>query len=947
MANADMKTIEKKWQKKWQDAKVFEANVSHSKKYFVTFPYPYVNLSPHAGHAFSFLKCDLMARYKKMCEYNVLFSQGFHATGEPIVGAAKRVAQGEKTQIDSFKKIGMSDEQIKSMKDPLNIVKYFLNEWQNDLKAIGAAIDWRRTFFTTKLNPAYNNFVTWQYNTLREMGYVEKGTHPVIWCPNDQSPTGSHDRKEGENANILEYIVLKFKTDIDGETYVIPAATLRPETIYGVVNMWVRPEAEYVKADVDGEKWIASKDCFTKLADQKHEVKEIGRIKGEKLVGKWVTNPLTPLEALILPANFVDLDNATGIVMSVPTHAPYDYVALRELQEGKKEIFGIDLDDIRSINPVILIKTEGLKDNPAKAIVEDMKIKSQTDAKLETATKMVYRAEFHKGVLNENCGPYKGMKVSEVKERLTNDLINAGRALIMYETSETVVCRCMTKCHVKIIENQWFLRYSDEKWKNKTLKALEHCSVWPDEARNWMEHSILNMKDKACARRSGLGTPMPWDQEWIIEPLSDSTIYMAYYIIAKYVNSKAISPEKMIKEFFDYVLLGKIDVKEASEKTGIKAALLKEIREEFEYFYPVDLRSSGKDLLSHHLVFFLYHHAAIFDKGKWPKGIAANGWVTVDGQKMSKSSGNFITMNEAIQNYGADGSRCSFLDSYSGLDDVDFNREKAFQYMKKMEDFLSKAKQSLENTKDRKTKSMNERYLLSKMQGYIKNATAAMDDMDNGTAFQNIFWGLHSDVARYMQKDDIDRNTLKTALEVFAKLISPFAPHFAEELWEILGNQPFACLQKWPKPDERLVDKEAEGSEDIVRQVLDDAKEIRKLIKFEPKKLTIIIAPEWKFKVYELAKTMDQKSIVAEMRDEMAKHGKDIINYVIKLKQIGSEKKELLSKQSQLNIMKEKHTLLEQEIGPKITILDADAKEAQSMDKAKAALPDKPGLLFE
>ncbi|MFH1420457.1 MAG: leucine--tRNA ligase [Candidatus Aenigmatarchaeota archaeon] len=937
--NIKMADIEKKWQKKWLDEGVFEADVSDKKKFFVTFPYPYVNSSPHVGHGYTFLKCDLIARFKRMMGYNVLFAQGFHATGEPIVGAAKRIANGEETQIAAFKKLGLDDAMIEKMTDPQIIVEYFVKEWIKDLKGIGGAIDWRRTFFTTKLNPCYNRFVTWQYETLRKLGYVDKGTHPVIWCPNDKSPTGSHDRLEGENANILEYIVIKFKLDIDNDEYIIPAATLRPETTYGVVNMWVKPDIEYTKADVDGEKWIASKSCLEKLSEQKHSVKILGTIKSNKLIGKSVTNPVSAVEAMMLPANFVDLNNATGIVMSVPTHAPYDYMALEEIQSGKKEAFGADIDDVRKIKPIVLIKTEGLAENPAKAICKDMKIKSQNDKNLELATKMIYRAEFHKGVLNENCGRYAGKSVKDAKDRIVEDFTKAGHAIIMHETSEDVVCRCTTKCFVKIIENQWFLRYSDEKWKNKTITALEHCKVWPDEARSWMEHAVMNMKDKACARTSGLGTPLPWDKEWIVEPLSDSTIYMAYYIIAKYVNNKTLSEKNMTNEFFEYVLLGK-DIANASKTSGLKERVLKEIRDELNYFYPVDIRSSGKDLLSHHLIFYLYHHVAFFSKEKWPKGIAANGWITVDGLKMSKSKGNFVSMAEAIEKYSADGSRLAFLDSYSGLDDVNFGRESAEQYKKKLEEFLVGALEILKNSK-KKNKALAEKWLLSKTQGYIKAATGALENMDNGVAFNNIFWGLYTDLNKYMSKNDCHKETLKYALETFAKMMSPFAPHFAEELWSRLGNATFACTNKWPVPDERLIDKEAEGSEDVVKNVLADIRDVRKLVKFEPKRLTIFVAQNWRFKVHELARDKDQPGVVKEMGSEMRLHGKDIIAYIQKLKR---SRNDVLTKESQLKILEERKSDLEKETGLKVIIIDGDeSKEV----KATTALPEKPGLLLQ
>src|SRR3989338_10270791 len=151
---------------------------------------------------------------------------------------------------------------------------------------------------------------------------------------------------------------------------------------------------------------------------------------------------------------------------------------------------------------------------------------SQID-KLDEATALLYKKEFHLGTL-KNCGVYSGMKVSESKEKLTLDFIDKGLADVMWEVNN-VVCRCTTKCHVKILENQWFLKFSDDDWKKKVRYCLSKMKIYPDEARNNFENTIDWLKDKACTRKSGLGTPVPWDREWIIETLYDSTVYMAYY----------------------------------------------------------------------------------------------------------------------------------------------------------------------------------------------------------------------------------------------------------------------------------------------------------------------------------------------------------------------------------------------------------------------------------
>ena len=115
----------------------------------------------------------------------------------------------------------------------------------------------------------------------------------------------------------------------------IPTATLRPETIYGVTNLWVNPAVTYVKVNVDGQTWIVSQEAADKILLQDHTVEVIERIPGTSLIDKKVFHPLCG-EVPVLPAEFVDPDMASGVVMSVPAHAPFDYIALRDLQKAGK-----------------------------------------------------------------------------------------------------------------------------------------------------------------------------------------------------------------------------------------------------------------------------------------------------------------------------------------------------------------------------------------------------------------------------------------------------------------------------------------------------------------------------------------------------------------------------------------------------------------------------------
>jgi leucyl-tRNA synthetase len=210
---------------------------------FVTVAYPYPSGAMHIGHGRTYTVPDVYARFKRMQGFNVLFAQGFHATGEPILGTIERLKNKDETQIETFKLYGASDADINNFikKGPEFTARFWMKKWIEILKSAGYSIDWRRTFVTA-ITPTYNRFVEWQYNTLRKKDYVIQGTHPVIWCPKDQSPTGDHDRLEGEGESPIEYIIVKFKLD-SGE--IIPCATLRPETVYGVTNIWVNPEGKY------------------------------------------------------------------------------------------------------------------------------------------------------------------------------------------------------------------------------------------------------------------------------------------------------------------------------------------------------------------------------------------------------------------------------------------------------------------------------------------------------------------------------------------------------------------------------------------------------------------------------------------------------------------------------------------------------------------------------
>lgn len=940
---SEFRQIEEKWQRRWDEEKAFQAEPNPSReKLFVTVPYPYVNGEPHIGHGFTYMRADAYARFKRMQGFNVLLPQGFHATGEPILGVVERVRNGDKDQIDALKNLGATDDDIAQFakEGPEFVANYWKDRTIEVLKNAGYSVDWRRTFITA-ITPSYNRFIQWQYNTLKEKGYVVQGTHPVVWCPHDQSPTGDHDRLVGEGESPVEYVMVKFVSD-SGEVF--PCGTLRPETVYGATNIWMSPQGKYMRAKVDGKDWIIGEAVLHKLMDQMHEVVPGERIDVRKFFGGMVENPVTKAKIPILPAEFVDSDFGTGIVMSVPSHAPYDWMGLHNLKEDADyaKRFGIKQDLLDRVIPISVISVPGMSEHPAIEMSSSMLISSQAETeKLDEATKEVYKREFHQGVLKASTG-YSGMKVSEAKDRLIQDFVRDGFADSLWETTGDVVCRCKTKCHVKILENQWFLKFSDEKWKRLVREAVSRMSFHPDIVRTQFMNTIDWLKDKACARKSGLGTKLPWDQDWIVETLSDSVIYMAYYTISHLLEK--VHEEKLTDDVFDFVFLGKGSVKEVAKKSKLGETILQNMRGEFEYFYPVDMRFSGKDLVQNHLTYFIFHHTAIWEQSMWPRGIAVNGYVTLGGQKMSKRFGNVTRLRDLLEKYGADVTRLNLVGANENMDDADWKEDSIDAFRSRistMMDLIDGLKEA-----ERTGHENIDSFLLSRVQKIVKDTTDACEQTKFRSAIQSAMFESSNEIKWYIDRcgslRECNGKVLREALSTVVRLLTPFMPHLAEEMWEQMGNKSLVSLEDWPKPNAKLIDDRSELGERMVGQVLDDVRQIQKISGITPKKVTIIISPQWKFDVYKLVlenREADFKKILSMLREK----NESTVKYIQALQKKQDLSESFLERQEQFEILGQAKVFLESQLSASVVIEDA---EKSGIDKAKNADVRKPAILL-
>uniref|UniRef100_A0A183EYE3 Leucyl-tRNA synthetase n=1 Tax=Gongylonema pulchrum TaxID=637853 RepID=A0A183EYE3_9BILA len=191
------------------------------------------------------------------------------------------------------------------------------------------------------------------------------------------------------------------------------------------------------------------------------------------------------------------------------------------------------------------------------------------------------------------------------------------------------------------------LNYGDEQWKKETKKALAQLNTYTEEVRRNLDATIDWLHEHACSRSYGLGSRLPWDRQYLIESLSDSTIYNAYYCVAhllqggvidgSVVGPAGIKASDMVDDCWDYVFLNKPYNSDTMPVPESKLALLKN---EFLYWYPVDMRASGKDLLQNHLTYYLFNHVALWKNQPelWPRSIRANGHLLLNNEKVKTFS---------------------------------------------------------------------------------------------------------------------------------------------------------------------------------------------------------------------------------------------------------------------------------------------------------------------
>ncbi|KAI8985496.1 leucyl-tRNA synthetase [Pilobolus umbonatus] len=897
-------------------------------KYMSCMAFPYMNGRLHLGHAFTFSKVDIGTGYERMKGKRALLPQGFHCTGMPIKACADKL----KREIEMFGKnfekydefalsqtfdakaavknvkskvaaktgnvtyqfqimlsLGIPRTELHRFADPAYWLDYFPPRTIEDMNAFGCKVDWRRSFITTDANPYYDSFVRWQMRKLREMSKIKFGERYTIYSIVDKQPCMDHDRSSGEAVGPQEYTGIKMEVlewsesaakvlkSIKHKVYLV-AATLRPETMYGQTNCFVGTEITYGVYNVDGKNaYLCTERAARNMSMQKIFLDKDGKpteakieclvkIKGSDVVGTKIHAPLSTYPAVyVLPMEGVLATKGTGVVTSVPSDSPDDYATLMDLKK-KPEYYHVDPKWVQ-FDPIPVIETPTYGRLTAPKLCELKKINSQKDRnQLAEAKEIAYKEGFYQGTM---CiGKYSGMKVQDAKIKIKDLLIESNEGFVYNEPESLVMSRSGDECVVALMD-QWYIDYGEEQWKEKTKKCLSQLNTFTQETRNQFEQVLDWLNKWACARSFGLGTKLPWDEQFLVESLSDSTIYMAYYTVAHLLqggslNGSKIGPagipyDQLTDEVWDYVF----KIGPLPKHSKIPVDTLNMLRREYEYFYPLDLRVSGKDLIPNHLTFFLYVHTAIFPENMWPRGIRSNGHLMLDSKKMSKSTGNFMTMSDAVIKYGADATRFALADAGDSVEDANFEDATANAAILRLHTLLEWCEEHVANKDKLRKGSFN--FYDKIFENEMNKLVGLTDQAYEATLYREalkygVFEFQAAKDAYQLSCADMHHDLIMRYIEWQALMISPVTPHWSEHVWShVLKKNGLIVNALFPKPTQpvdealdaatRYLRKTTKSIRDTELSLTKKKKKATSDYKpSEPKSLTIYVAtkfPEW------------------------------------------------------------------------------------------------------
>lgn len=764
----DFGEIEAKWQKYWEENKLFKTTEEEGKKkYYLLEMFPYPSGKLHMGHVRNYSIGDVASRYLKMNGYNVLHPMGWDSFGLPAENAA--IKHGIHPNVWTWDNIA---------------------EMRGQLKELGLSYDWDREVATC--HPDYYKWMQWIFIQFFEKGLAYKKKNPVNWCPSCQTVLANEQVVDGEcercstpvgkkeldqwYLKITDYadrllgdidklegwpnkVKLMQKNwigksvggevdfEIEGFDQKLKIFTTRPDTLFGVTYMVLAPEHPFVKDLIAGGEFEAPVNEFLGKLQYMTDIERTAtNLEKEGIfIGRYAVNPLNGKKVPIYIANYVLMDYGTGAIMAVPAHDQRDFDFAQKY----------NLDIIPVVDPK----------NP------DIDIHNLKEA---------FEAD---GTLI-NSEQFDGMDVAAAKEQIVAFLQEKkiGTESINFRLRDWLISR----------QRYW-----------GTPIPMIYC-----EDCGWV-----------AEKEENLPVMLPTDVVFTGKgesPLTTSKTFME--TTCPKCGKKATRETDTMDTFLDssWYYLRYTDAKNNDKIWDKKNA---------DYWMPVDQYIGGVEHAILHLLYARFFTKFLYDIGICPvdepfTNLLTQGMVLKDGTKMSKTKGNVVSPEVIVDKYGADTARLFILFAAppeKELEWSDAGVEGSYRFLNRVHRLVFELNEKIKNAPTAYLAANAEDKKLS----YAMNATIKKVSEDIGgrfnfnTAISSIM-ELVNEIYRYKETEQPNLGLLKAAVENLILILSPFTPHICEEMWQHTGHEGTVYVEKWPVYDEAALVKD---SVEIVIQI--------------------------------------------------------------------------------------------------------------------------------
>jgi leucyl-tRNA synthetase len=441
---------------------------------------------------------------------------------------------------------------------------------------------------------------------------------------------------------------------------------------------------------------------------------------------------------------------------------------------------------------------------------------------VEEATERLYRLEFLRGRMT--VPSLAGIPVRQARDDVAAQLRAAGASFELQEFDKPVVCRNGHAVVIRRVPEQWFLHYADPRWKAETKEIAQRVTVWPTDYGRELPAILDWFGDRPCTRKGlWLGTRFPLDPEWIIEPIADSTFYMAYYLVRRFVHDGRLRTEDLTDAFFDFVFRGR-----GPGEPHVNAELQAEVRADFLYWYPLDFNIGGKEHKRVHFPVYLYTHARLVTPELQPRGIYVHGWVTgpagkkISKKEVSSKGGKIPPTDRAMEEWGPDPLRLYYVMFASPSQDFEFDAgavDAARTRLSDIERMVRDAAGSSDGPPEL------DAWLDSVTHEWVRRAREAFDATDLRRAAEVIYVEVPTLLRRYYARGGVSGAATARLARAWTLFLSPISPHVAEELGE--GNfSGLVAQQRLPGPDEFPHSPVAEARESFLDGVEEDLRAV-------------------------------------------------------------------------------------------------------------------------